>query len=152
VAGDGRGDEPGGQDDGSELAHPEEELGLTPQTVTAISQIVQTELQVAQWRGPMPPPEVMQQYERVVPGSANRILAMAESSTTERTKLDNKLADGELDAAKTSQGLALFLVLIAIAAAVLFFFRGNNVAGCAFLSFPVVMMIRAVVGEINKSE
>lgn len=95
----------------------------------------------------MPPPELLQQYEDVIPGSADRILRMAESNTTERANLDNKLVEGEIRTADMSQGAALFLVLLAFAGAATFFALGNNVAGCAFVSLPVLGMIRTVVSK-----
>ncbi len=33
----------------------------------------------ASWDGPLPPPEILQHYDRIVPGAANRILEMAEN-------------------------------------------------------------------------
>lgn len=33
----------------------------------------------ASWDGPLPPPEILQHYDTIVPGAANRILEMAEN-------------------------------------------------------------------------
>lgn len=37
-------------------------------------------VQQATYSGPIPPPAAMEQYERIVLGAANRILAMADAS------------------------------------------------------------------------
>jgi hypothetical protein len=34
------------------------------------------------WSGPLPPPEILAEYERLLPGAAERILMMAEKATT----------------------------------------------------------------------
>jgi uncharacterized membrane protein len=47
-------------------------------------QIVQSET----FSGPLPPPEVMQGYEKVCPGAADRILVMAERQSEHRRSLE----------------------------------------------------------------
>lgn len=41
-------------------------------------------------RGPIPPPELLQGYERVVPGGAERVLAMAERQAAYRQKIESR--------------------------------------------------------------
>jgi uncharacterized membrane protein len=41
-------------------------------------QVVKIERQISQFSGPLPAPEILQRYETILPGSAERILAMAE--------------------------------------------------------------------------
>lgn len=94
----------------------------------------------------MPSPDVLQEYERVVPGAADRILAMAESDTTERAALDRKLADAEIENARGGRNQAYSLTLTALVAAIVFFALGNPVAGAVLLSMPVVMLIRSFLG------
>ena len=40
------------------------------------------------WSGPVPPPEVLEKYDNVVPGAANRILEMAEKQAAHRIHLE----------------------------------------------------------------
>lgn len=42
------------------------------------------------YSGPIPPPDVLAQYERVLKGSADRILSMAEMQMTHRQELEKK--------------------------------------------------------------
>jgi len=39
------------------------------------------------YQGPIPPPSLLQEYDAVVPGSAERILAMAERQSAHRDKI-----------------------------------------------------------------
>ena len=38
--------------------------------------------------GPLPPPQVLSQYEQIVPGAAKRILAMAEKQSRHRREME----------------------------------------------------------------
>ncbi len=43
--------------------------------------------------GPIPPPELFEAYEKVLPGSAERILALAERQSAHRQKMEEKVFD-----------------------------------------------------------
>ena len=43
-----------------------------------------------QFTGPIPPPPIMKQYEEILPGSADRILKMAENQSEHRQSLEKK--------------------------------------------------------------
>lgn len=45
--------------------------------------------------GPLPPPEVMAAYERVYPGTAERILAMVEKQAAHRQSLESLVVRGD---------------------------------------------------------
>lgn len=54
------------------------------------SAIVAESKSVTAYSGPIPPPESLEKYEQVVPGSAERILAMAEKEQEHRHKTEDK--------------------------------------------------------------
>jgi hypothetical protein len=68
---------------------------------------------------------------------------MAETMATGEIKTRDKLADAEIERARTGQALAFLLTIIALGAAIYFFATGDPVAGGALLSFPVIMLIRS---------
>jgi len=43
------------------------------------------------FEGPLPPPQVLAEYDRICPGSASRILAMAESQSQHRRELERRV-------------------------------------------------------------
>lgn len=95
----------------------------------------------------MPSPRVLAQYEQVQPGLAERIMAMAETVATGDIKTRDKLADAEIDRARTGQSLAFLFTLIALGGASWFFAIGKNIAGGVLLSVPVIMLIRSFLGR-----
>lgn len=48
--------------------------------------------------------------------------------------------------------LAFVATVIAFVASIVFFAQGNNVAGIAFLSVPVVMLIRSFIQRSSNSD
>lgn len=50
-----------------------------PPQATDKSNNSQVTLQSQQWIGPLPPPDTLEHFDRVIPGGAERILRMAES-------------------------------------------------------------------------
>jgi uncharacterized membrane protein len=99
------------------------------------------------WIGPLPHPEVLAQYEEVVPGSGTRIIAMAESETTEKAATDRLLAEGEIESTKSGVAVAGALAFVCVFAAIAFFIVHNTVAGGIMLSIPVLTLIRAFIPD-----
>jgi len=56
-------------------------------------QITLTRTQVQLQAGPLPAPEVIAQYEAVLPGAAERIIAMAEAQAEHRMRLERSVID-----------------------------------------------------------
>lgn len=110
---------------------------------------IQVLLEQQQWSGPLPPPAALYQYEQVQPGLAERIVAMAETAATGEIKTQDRLATAEIERAQSGQAMAFVLTLIAIGAAIYFFVVHNPIAGAAFLSFPVLMLVRSFLTGIG---
>lgn len=53
--------------------------------------------QIQSFSGPIPPPEIMQGYENLLPGSANRILTMAENQSAHRIDMEKSIVKRSLN-------------------------------------------------------
>jgi hypothetical protein len=62
-------------------------------------------LGVLEVSGPLPPPQVLEHYERVLPGSAQRLLTMAEEQSRHRMRQESR--DHEADIRQTWVGMFL---------------------------------------------
>ena len=60
------------------------------QESTAISESGEEEKLLVSVSGPIPPPSMMEQYEGTLPGSADRILKMAENQSEHRQSLEKQ--------------------------------------------------------------
>lgn len=52
------------------------------------------------FEGPIPPPNLLREYNAIVPGAAERILAMAENEGRHRQSLESKAVEANIDAQK----------------------------------------------------
>lgn len=72
---------------------------------------------------------------------------MVETVATGEIKSRAKIADAEIERARTGQAMAAVITIIALGAAICFFAVDNPVAGGVLLSFPLTMLVRAFLGR-----
>ena len=65
--------------------------------------------------GPMPPPEQLRQYNEVLPGAAERMLALVEKQQAHRHALETKTVDS--DVRRTNQGMWMVLTVVILSPA-----------------------------------
>ena len=90
--------------------------------------------------GPLPPPEVLRQYNEIVPGLASRIVAQAEAQTAHRISLENKVIDS--DTRRSRQGLVCGFVvsLLCVAGGIVAVLMGHDWAGATIATGAVVAL------------
>lgn len=92
-----------------------------------------------QYTGPIPPPAMLEQYNKIVPGAAERILRMAEDQSSHRRTLEKKAIDTDsrnsilgimsaLVITMSSFGLAAYAIKMGQSDA------GKFIGGASFLS------------------
>jgi uncharacterized membrane protein len=63
-----------------------------------------------QFSGPIPPPDALEKYDRIIPGAAERILSMAENEAASRQRNDEKLINNIV----RSSFLGIFLAFASV--------------------------------------
>ena len=86
-------------------------------------------LQASQYHSPIPPPEIVAGYERVLPGSAERILAMAERQSGHRIRQEERVITSSIQREKTGQWMAFVLSLVVILGGIGLAWTGRSVTG-----------------------
>ncbi len=86
--------------------------------------------------GPMPPPEYLARYEQICPGSADRMLAMAEKEAGHRRTTETTIVSAQINhhhkqfsEARLGQICALIITLAALGAGVYTASQGHEVTG-----------------------
>jgi uncharacterized membrane protein len=106
------------------------------------------------WSGPLPPPDILAEYETVLPGSAERILCMAEKAATGMIDNARAVAEAEIEGSKRGLSFAMWLTGVMVAVSAAFFAAAVSgsgdvaaaiTAGSVFLSVPVIMLIRSFI-------
>ena len=85
-------------------------------------------IQAASFSGPLPPPALYAQYEEILPGSAERMMAGFEREQSQRHDWDNKLLDYQAKEISRGQWMAFGLGALAILGAIF----------CAYIGQPWV--------------
>lgn len=80
--------------------------------------------------GPLPPPVVLQQYNQIIPGAAERILKMAESQSEHRRQLEQKVIASDIRNSRLGLLFGFVITMTAIVTGTFLILKtGNPVAG-----------------------
>ena len=131
--------------------------GLPAHTATAElrARVVETHTtRQVSFQGPIPPPQVLEQYGRVVTNGADRIVAMAESQQAHRQELESAVVHGNVRPQARGQVIAGVLALIAIGGGIGLIAYGKGVQGLiaiiATLTALSAVFITARVGQTQE--
>ena len=94
-----------------------------------IKQQITATLTQQQFIGPIPPPEIIAQYEKIVPGSAAMIMARAEKQADHRMGLEANVIPAQQTQSERGQHYGLVVALAGIIASTVMVLAGHDVAG-----------------------
>lgn len=111
-----------------------------------ISRIVSV-LKSERFSGPLPHPSHMREYEEILPGSAERILSMAETEQNHNAGMEKTIVDAQIGDMKRGKwmGLGALLLLIGLA-----FYAGmneNNILAGILLGTGVLGVVSNLVAS-----
>lgn len=115
----------------------------------------------ASWSGPLPPPEVFQQYDAIAPGATNRILAMAENRQQHRIDMEkaasareDKILASDVSQSKRGLWFAFISALFVIGSGAFLILLGKGVWGLAVILTPLAALAGLFVygTEARKAE
>jgi len=118
-----------------------------PETVRYISRIV-----AAYYRGPLPPPSMLRGYEDVLPGSADRILALLEKQSAHRQELESKTIAANIRSRYIGQGFAFVLCFIVIVGGLWAIFLGQSLVGFAAILLAVAGVAATFLGTRRQQQ
>ena len=102
------------------------------------------------FEGPLPHPNHLAQYESVLPGTADRIIQMAEEQSSHRQFIEKKVIDSNIKNERLGMLLGTGLtVLVTIVGAILVF-SGKSVAGWIALFGPGGFQVANYIWQKNK--
>lgn len=97
------------------------------------------------YSGPIPPPEALREYEKTLPGAAERILAMAEKEQSHRHEITKSVVERE----KRGQLMGLFLIVLLIGVAL--FLALSHLVWLAGIIFGTLIVALARIFVLNKN-
>ena len=106
--------------------------------------------QAVHWQGPYPPPEAVERYERVLPGTFNRLITMAEQLQAAQIVQSNKALDYTHSTNTRGQWLGFVATALAMIGALGCVALGQPLVAGAFLSVPVLAVAKALVETVKR--
>lgn len=79
--------------------------------------------------GPLPPPEILKRFDEVIPGSAERIIKMAEGQFAHRTELERKVIASDISRSRLGQILGFIIAVVGLICSAIISIYGNQIAG-----------------------
>jgi len=98
-------------------------------------------IQAEYFSSPLPPPSVLARYNDVIPGGADRILAMAERQSAHRESLEASIVHGNLEMQRRGSNRAFALALIIILGGIYLMATGKNAWGFAAIITSLVSLV-----------
>jgi uncharacterized membrane protein len=95
--------------------------------------------------GPIPPPELLKQYDEIIPNGANRILTMAESQSAHRIELEKIVIEGDDRRANWGLVCGFTFGLIVFALSFILILYGHDWAGVALATTDLVVLVGTFV-------
>lgn len=109
-----------------------------------------TVIQQESFSGPIPHPSLMAGYEQVLPGSADRILKMAELQQAHRFDLEKTSIESQLRSNRQGQIFGFILSFVVILAGVILLLLGMPVLGvCLMAGMIFILAALFIGGKIN---
>ena len=81
------------------------------------------------FNGPLPPPVILEKYNSIVPGAAERIITMAEEQAKHRKELEAKVINSDIGNSRLGLWFGLIIGLAGLASSVIVIIYGKQIAG-----------------------
>jgi uncharacterized membrane protein len=102
------------------------------------------------YQGPIPPPADLERYNAILPGAAERILAMAERQANHRQSLEKKVLDSDAFHALLGIICALIIALVGLGVAGYIIINGHDWAGAIIGGATLASMVSAFIYGSSK--
>jgi uncharacterized membrane protein len=133
------------------MREPDEIDGFSPanQPAARPAEIVSSHTDItaitASWRAPLPPPDALQRYEEILPGSANRILEMAEKQHEHRISIERTIVFGNSRRAYLGLAAGFIISALGIGGGIYLIATGHDWAGLALAGVNLTGLVGVFV-------
>lgn len=104
------------------------------------------------FQGPLPPPSILEGYERIVPGSAERIISLLEKQTAHRQSLETKIVNGGKTRSDWGLVCGAVITLVVIFVSAYLILKGHDWAGSTLVTIDLGSILTAFIYGTNKNQ
>jgi uncharacterized membrane protein len=97
--------------------------------------------QSVQFSGPMPPPSLLEKYEAILPGAAERMMKMAENQSQHRHQIETKVIEGDIRNSRWGLRFAFVLCCAFLAAGFILVREGHDLGGSIMSGTGLVSIV-----------
>jgi uncharacterized membrane protein len=90
--------------------------------------------------GPLPPPEALEKYNHVLPGAADRIIAMAEVQSRHRQTIERTVIESNAFVQKVGPFLGFIVAMTAVVGGIILILKGKDGYGLAAIITPLAAL------------
>ncbi len=101
------------------MPNPQNNPNFSKENKVVLAEISQS------FSGPLPPPDILRQFDEVVPGAAERIIKMAEEQSAHRRELEKKVISSDIARSKWGQFLGFVIAIAGLAVSAIVAIYGN---------------------------
>lgn len=112
-----------------------------PQTATQNKNSTLIQQSSLSYSAPIPPPQMFEEYDRVLPGSAERILSMAEKQTIHRISLEEKVVSSNINKESLGMWMAFLITMTAIIGGIIIILDDKSAAGLQIIITSLVILV-----------
>ncbi|MCG8700175.1 MAG: DUF2335 domain-containing protein [Bacteroidales bacterium] len=110
-------------------------------------------INASSFRGPLPPPKLLGDYNKVVSDGAERIMKMAENQSRHRIELEKLAIKEELSQSKIGQLFGFILAIIGMAIAFVLAILGHDTVAGIFGTTTIIGLVTIfVIGKKKQKE
>jgi len=109
---------------------------LSDEQLKEIAEFTIVEVRQESMSGPLPHPMILEGYEKILKGTADRVIIMAEDNAKNRHEINHKIVDADIKRSSKGQIFGFVLSILFIGAAII----------CAYLKQPFPASILGVGG------
>jgi len=109
-------------------------------------------IEAAAFSGPLPPPSMYNEYNEVLPGSAERILTMAEKEQDHRIKWESDALETQANDQSKGQNYGLIMGIVCIAGSVILVVLGEPIVAGLLAGAPLVGIVGKFIQGRNNGK
>jgi len=91
--------------------------------------------------GPLPPPEILEKFELVQPGFADRIMSLAEKQAEHRQTQENKISSSNIRNELIGMIFAFLLAAGVLGGGMFLLFQGKNISGLITITGSLASLV-----------
>lgn len=105
------------------------------------------------WSGPLPPPAALENFSRIIPDGANRIMIMVEQEQKHRIDHENKALNAAISDAKLGKWIGGSIAVLSIFGAIYTAYIGAHpLVSCALVGMPIMTVIKSIINSVLKKD